>query len=263
MRRKQVVIIGGWAHTNNVLAPLVAALKSNFDIHVTSPAGLMASAMEDADGRDVSGDTPGTVSTESTQTYAMMLRSLIEQIGYPCSVIGWSMGGIVALETISRWPRLRVDQIVAVASTARFCAADGYPFGFDEKVLRAFKLGLLKKPEDVLHAFLKDLSFPDELPHGDISRKVETAMSLGVNALRHGLQYLLETDIREALAKIAVPSLVVHGHLDRIIPWQAGEFLSRGLTNSKFLPYESAGHNIVQSHTASLALHIRNFLIQA
>lgn len=44
------------------------------------------------------------------------------------------------------------------------------------------------------------------------------------------------------LARLRMPALAIHGTADRIVPFENGELLARGLPNVRWLPVEGAGH---------------------
>lgn len=46
----------------------------------------------------------------------------------------------------------------------------------------------------------------------------------------------------ERLAEVAVPTLVIHGSDDRIVPLEGGRALAEGIPNSKLVVVDGAGH---------------------
>ncbi|KAJ3119809.1 hypothetical protein HK101_007119, partial [Irineochytrium annulatum] len=51
-------------------------------------------------------------------------------------------------------------------------------------------------------------------------------------------------DIQEQLASIGVPTLVVHGDRDEVIPVQYGEEIAEGIKGSTWVKVKGAGHII-------------------
>ena len=88
----------------------------------------------------------------------------------------------------------------------------------------------------------------------------EAIAKLDCSELLQGLDYLQRMDVRKGLNQIAVPTLVVHGREDRIVPWQAGEWLSGALAVSNWCCYEGLGHALPIQAAARLAADIRSFL---
>lgn len=245
MNRQHLVMISGWAHSSDVMLPLADMLGQSFEVHATSPAELLSAAGSNGDLQ------------EGMSPYASGLRRLVERLGDSCLILGWSMGAVIALEMLAKYP-MKVKRIIAVSSTARFCSTDGYPFGFGEQNLRAMKMGLTKSPRKVLGQFLRDLSFPSSLSENAIEERMEMALAAGTDVLTHGLNYLLKTDLRTRLAGITIPALVIHGRQDKIIPWQAGEFMCNHLPNNRFVVCKDAGHDVLCSHAANIASEIQS-----
>ena len=50
---------------------------------------------------------------------------------------------------------------------------------------------------------------------------------------------------REAVAKLTMPALVLHGDEDRLVPFKWGEELAQTLPDSRFVKVEGAGHNFL------------------
>jgi pimeloyl-[acyl-carrier protein] methyl ester esterase len=238
-------MIAGWAHTKDAMAPLATFMAREFEVKTISVADLLAAGRTGPD--------------RSASPYALGLRILVERQEAPCAVVGWSMGGIVALEAIVKLG-LKVERLAAVASTARFCAAQDYPFGLDPVVLRATGIGLSRNPGEVLRGFLGDMSFPFTPPRNLLEKQVVAALALGVDTLAHGLRYLEGTDLRGVLAGVGIPVLAIHGKRDRIVPWQAGEFLASHVQDGRFIPDDEAGHTLPLTHPDSAASSIRKFL---
>jgi pimeloyl-[acyl-carrier protein] methyl ester esterase len=245
MGRKRLIMIAGWAHTKDAMAPLATFLAREFEVKTISVADLLAAGRTEPD--------------RSASPYALGLRILVERQKAPCAVVGWSMGGIVALEAIVKLG-LKVERLAAIASTPRFCSAPDYPFGLDPVVLRAFGIGLSRNAGEVLRGFLGDMSFPFTPPRNLLERQVVAALALGMDTLAHGLKYLEATDLRSVLACVGIPVLALHGKRDRIVPWQAGEFMANHVTKGKFIPDDEAGHTLPLTHPDVAASNIRRFM---
>lgn len=139
-------------------------------------------------------------------------------------VVGWSLGGCLALGLACRAPEL-VTALVLVNSMAK-------P---DENLLaNVSKLDdELCAHTDYLAALLNSQrSVPEELRAG-----------ASTQVLMHYYQMLSNIDLREHLPRIMIPSLVVHGQRDPVILASDLEEL-RQLGNVKIVKLETAGHFI-------------------
>ena len=69
------------------------------------------------------------------------------------------------------------------------------------------------------------------------------------------------TDFRKDLAKISVPTLVMHGTADRILPIAATSVLTNKLIKgSQFVPVEGAPHGMLWTHADVVNKTLLDFL---
>ena len=69
------------------------------------------------------------------------------------------------------------------------------------------------------------------------------------------------TDFREDLAKFDVPTLVVHGDDDQIVPIEiTGKASAALFKNSKLIIYKGAPHGLADTHKEQLNQDLLNFL---
>jgi len=243
----RLLMISGWACGREALSPLASYLTPSYDVTLTSPVELLQKSEKKA-------DTPVSVSP-----YAQSLHRVLETVQAPCSIIAWSMGAIITLETVARL-NLHINALILLGGTARFCAAADYSCGVPVRNVRTMKMGLTRDPELTLRNFFTDASFPIKEQDVSMNGKIERALSSGVERLAHGLNYLQETDLRGPVADIDVPVFVIHGGRDRIIPSSAGAFLHREIKESKFYKIPEAGHDIVATHAKPVAKKTKDFL---
>lgn len=227
--KPRLLIIAGWAHGADACAPLASLLSSRFDVQTTSTADLYRAAK-------------GHGGTEASPSpYARALEQMVSGKDVPCHVAGWSMGAVVALEAAALG-LIRPERLIVISGTARFCAAADYAAGLPDSRVRALGAALGKKPRETLSGFFSDTAFPSVLPAEALARKSDQALGQGLPALLHGLDYLRQTDLRERLAALALPVFAFHGRNDRVIPWQASDWLCRRLPDARLSLLDDAGH---------------------
>ena len=247
MKAQPIILIAGWGHTGKAMLRLKEALDG-YPGQVTSTGELWQTQPSSALPR-----SPGL------SRYALGLRNLLATFGGRVGVIGWSMGGIVALETAREYPGL-LQRLVIISGTARFSAGNDAPPGVSAAVLRAMAMGLRRTPDNVLAAYDDKVYAPQSVPMTEAAARALEIALLDRDELRQGLDYLQRTDVRNGLNQIAVPTLVVHGREDCIVPWQAGEWLSRTLAVSHWRCHAGLGHALPIQAAALLAADIRVFL---
>ena len=248
MKGVPLILIAGWGHTGQAMLRLQEAL-AGYPAQVTSTGELWQTHSSGALPR----------SPHSLSGYAAGLHKLLADFGGSAVVIGWSMGGIVALETAREYPGL-LQRLVIISGTARFCTGnDEFP-GVSVSVLRAMALGLRRTPDNVLAAYYAKVHAPQGVPMAEVAPRAQDIALLDRSELLQGLDYLQRIDVRNGLDKPTVPTLVVHGREDHIVPWQAGKWLSRALAVSHWRCYENYGHALPIQAPLLLAADIRAFL---
>ncbi|MDB5346544.1 MAG: alpha/beta hydrolase fold protein [Schlesneria sp.] len=105
--------------------------------------------------------------------------------------------------------------------------------------------------------FYMDLSLPfygGNLPGSKVSQGVRDAfwfqsMQVGLKAAFDCVKEFSETDFTDDLRKFEVPTLIVHGDGDQIVPIKASALLSSKLIKGSTLKiYPGAPHGIAQTH---------------
>ncbi|HEY2709692.1 MAG TPA: alpha/beta hydrolase [Caulobacteraceae bacterium] len=64
----------------------------------------------------------------------------------------------------------------------------------------------------------------------------------------------------EAISKLTMPSLVLHGDEDKTVPFAWGEALAAALPNSRFAPIVGAGHNFLVANGEATTKALLDFL---
>lgn len=61
-------------------------------------------------------------------------------------------------------------------------------------------------------------------------------------AMQEGLKTLRDSDLRDDLKKISVPTLILHGKLDHICSYDLAEQMKQMIKNAELIPFEKSGH---------------------
>ncbi len=226
-----IVILSGWAHPARCLQPLAAAL---------APAGPVTCL----DTRDLYGQEP----------VPAMIRPpaglFPEQ---PFTLVGWSLGGLLAL-AMAETLNARLRRLVLVSATPRFCQAADFPEGVPERNLRALALSVQRAPRAAIERFSAEVAHP--FPGSDAERAA-AAEELGRDRLLGDLEYLRRCDHRAAATALRAPLLALHGRLDAVIAWPAGAWFARHAPNTRFVLCEAIGHDLPLRRPEWIAEQIR------
>jgi pimeloyl-[acyl-carrier protein] methyl ester esterase len=163
----------------------------------------------------------------------------------PAPLLGWSLGGQVALQIAAGSSRC-VEKLLLVATTPCFCQADDWPHGLPKTQVRALQRNLQRAYEKTLGDFFNLQFVGENLPKDRYRQIIKFAVRKGhlpaVDAALASLRILGEADIRHHLQQIEKPTLVMHGELDRIVPVGAGEYLAAELPDARYQPFAQIGH---------------------
>lgn len=182
------------------------------------------------------------------------LRRLHQTTGQAVVVVGWSTGGMLALELAQHYPQ-GIAQLILISSTARFTQTAGYPAGLPAAAVHQLSRRLARDAASTLSAFYRSL-FPaaEEMAAAPFlsDRVPDLVTRLDPIALQHGLQYLLQQDLRAALSALRIPTLVLHGEADTVCPLAAGQFLAATLPQARLFTLPTAGHAPFMTQTAAV-----------
>jgi len=184
-------------------------------------------------------------------TYADDLAALVAALDLKNAIhVGHSTGGGEVARYIGRHGCRRVSKVVLIgAITPLMLQTPANPGGLPLKVFDDIRAGVLKDRSQ----FFKDLSvqfFGANRAGATVSRAVlDTFWLLGMQAgLKNAydcIKVFSETDLTEDLKKIDVPTLIVHGDDDQIVPIAASALIAASIVKRATLTiYEGAGHGL-------------------
>lgn len=237
-RGAPLVLIHGWGSSTAIFDELMSRLP---DCHCHAP------------------DLPGYGASTAAATIDLvaLVKDLIDwfdALGLEkVTLLGWSLGGMIAQELAARFPQ-RVERLILLATTPCFVSTPDWPHGLTDTTVRALARDFKRAPTPTLANFWS-LQFQGECPPPSPLRvDVETATALG------GLELLRQVDLRCHLSAITLPTLVLHGCADVIIPIGAGRFLSDALPQAHFHEFSGCGHAPFYRAAAPVSVVIRDFL---
>jgi non-heme chloroperoxidase len=200
-------------------------------------------------------------------TYADDLAALVETLDLKDAVlIGHSTGGGEVARYIGRHGTSRVAKAVLMGAVVPYMLkTEGNPNGAPIEAFDAIRVGVAADRSQ----FFKDLSTPfygANRPGAAISQGVLDAFWLqGVQAgLKNALECIKafsETDFTEDLAAFDIPTLVIHGDDDQIVPIGISALLSAKLVKGATLKiYEGGSHGLAETHKDRLNADLLAFL---
>ncbi|MDH2413903.1 alpha/beta hydrolase [Nocardioides sp. CER19] len=182
-------------------------------------------------------------------TYADDLACLIERLDLnDLTLIGHSTGGGEIVHYVGRYGTARVAKLVLVSAVPPLMLqTDDNPDGLPVDVFDAIRAGETANRSQ-LYRDLADGPFFGHNRRGDVAQGFRDAFWLQSMACGHRAAYeciaaFSATDFRPDLEKVDVPTLVVHGDDDQIVPFEVGGKRSAELVRGAVLTvYEGSGH---------------------
>lgn len=154
---------------------------------------------------------------------------------------GWSLGGMLLLETLARFKGPAPAATVLVGVPAVFCRQPGHPWGPPVAAVRAMRQALKSDPRRVINDFARACLAP-----GEESHRQEAAAGFDFGAapafLAQGLDYLKDKDLRSLLPQISGRVAIIQGELDGIVPPAQAQFLHEHLPAASLQILPGAGH---------------------
>jgi pimeloyl-ACP methyl ester carboxylesterase len=170
--------------------------------------------------------------------YANCLAALIEALAVgPVHVAGLSWGGTVVLELYRRHRRL-------VASLVLADTYAGWKGSLAEEEVRARVAGARQMLAGPTHAFEPTPPglFAGDPPATFVPLLREIAAATRPASLRTQLRVMAETDQRDLLPRIAVPTLLIWGDLDVRSPLTVARHFEQAIPSTRLVVLRGAGH---------------------
>jgi malonyl-CoA O-methyltransferase len=199
---------------------------------------------------------------EDASTLRDLARAVSPHVPNGAAVLGWSLGGMVALELARSRPG-DLAALVLIATTPCFLAREDWPAGMNPGVLDGFAAGLAGDYRRTLSNFLALQTWGDENASQalrSLRANLDAHGEPDPHALVAGLGILRTADLRDELAAIAVPALVIAGEHDRLTPVAAGRELASRLPSARFVEVPKAGHAPFLSHPEAVLREVEGFL---
>jgi non-heme chloroperoxidase len=199
-------------------------------------------------------------------TFASDINDLITQLDLTdITLVGFSMGGGDVARYIGRYGTSRVAALVLLgAVTPIFGKSATNPDGVDLSVFAGIREGLLKDRAQ----FISDFATPfygtnagQTVSDGVLTQTLNIALLASLKGTLDCVTAFSETDFREDLAKVDVPTLVIHGSHDQIVPFETtGKAAAELIRGAKLKVYDNAPHGFAATHQSQLNDDLLAFL---
>jgi len=213
------------------------------------------------------GDSSKPVFGYDYDTFAQDLHKLVTKLDLRnAALVGFSMGGGEVARYLGAHGAERISKAVFIASIPPFLLkTPDNPRGVDGSVLDGIKSAIAADRPACLSQCLSNFHNVAVLG-GNLTSKEEVQLSWNIPAGSSPKGTLdcvsaWLTDFRKDLARIDVPTLVIHGDADRILPIAAtGKRTHELIKGSQFKVVEGGPHGVTWTHAEIVNRHLLEFV---
>ena len=244
---RPLVLLHGFALHGGLFAALLPALAKHHRVHVV--------------------DLPGHGHSDPIEPWTIdavvaALERAFAAERQPLAVLGWSLGGLIALAWALAHPH-RLRKLVLVGTSPRFVAGRAWPHAMAPELLARFGDELAVAWKLTLQRFLSLQVQGSEAGHATLAALRHQLFARGEPdpaMLAAALDTLAGADLRGDVARIAIPTLVVAGESDTLARPEAAAWLAQALPSAELLRVPGAGHAPFLSHPEAFRDALLGFL---
>ena len=251
---RTVVIIHGWPLTGDMFEyQSLALLEAGYRVITYDRRGFGQSS-HPAHGYDY-------------DTFADDLADVLEATDVKdATLVGFSMGGGEVARYLSRHGTARIRSVALISSVVPYLRKDdSNPHGVDLDVLTDMKLAIRKDRFAFLQSFAKLFYGVGLVSHPVSQALLDWTFILAVMASPKATLECVDafgtTDFRSDLAAFTVPTLIVHGTSDKIVPIDAaGRAVAKALPQAKLIEYDGEPHGLHATAADRLTTDLLDFV---
>jgi pimeloyl-ACP methyl ester carboxylesterase len=196
--------------------------------------------------------------------FADDIKIVLEKLKVKNATIGgFSMGGATVIHYVAKYNGAHVSKLALFGAAAPvWTKRDDFTYGLWTKadVNGLIALNNTNRPQ-LFETF------------GKIFPANETSVSAGHGAwlgniqlqaspyaMAESLKTLRDADLRDDLKKIQIPTLILHGRLDKICSYDLAEQMHALVPQSKLVPFEKSGHALFIEEREKFNSELINFI---
>jgi len=189
-----LVLLHGWGFSSDVFESFINQYKNEYRI-----------TLIDLPGHGRSDDVDGGIDE--------WCEAIIDLLPKNTSLLGWSLGGLLAIKIASM---ISVKHLILAGASPSLTNHKNWQHGIETKVFNRFASDLKQSHSKTLRRFVSLQS-----KNKDLMKTLYAGIEKyppSDNAMTQGLSILLNTDLQDTFKAINAPKSVVLGELDMLVP---------------------------------------------
>lgn len=239
-----LVLLHGWGMHSGVWQPLIKKLSAQYMLYLV--------------------DLPGMGNSRLIEPYHLyaLADEVAQVIPGVSDVLGWSLGGLVAQRIALNQPD-RIRRLVLVGSTPCFVNKAGWDAGINPANFESFAQAVNSDYKATILQFLTLQCMKADDARSTLKQlraSFETRPTPTQTTLQRALQILLDADLRDEVANIRKPTLLIHGDRDTLAPVQAAHWMMQQLPQGFLRVMSGSAHAPFLSHSEQFIAALNQFL---
>jgi pimeloyl-ACP methyl ester carboxylesterase len=184
--------------------------------------------------------------------HAQDIKKVLSRIDIKDAVLGgFSMGGSIAIRYVSTYNGAHVSKLALFGAAAPiWTQRKDFPYNLPQSAVDdLIKLNYKDRPK-LLSDFAKIFSATETSLNEGIGNWLNgICLSASSYATAQCLIALRDTDLRSDLAKIKIPTVIMHGKKDKICSFDLAGQMKAGISGSRIVEFEKSGHSLFLEET--------------
>ncbi|MDD3722883.1 MAG: alpha/beta hydrolase [Lutibacter sp.] len=166
-------------------------------------------------------------------------------------LVGFSMGGAIAIRFVSKYYGEHVSKLVLAGAAAPiWTQRDDFKYNLPQSAVDDLIALNYKDRPALLDNFAKIFSATETSLNKGIANWLNMiCLSASSYATAECLIALRNTDLRPDMKKIKIPTLILHGKKDKICSFDLAEQMLAAIPNSHLIAFQKSGHSLFLEET--------------
>ena len=190
------------------------------------------------------------------------IKIVLKKLAIKDAVLGgFSMGGSIAIRYASMDDEARISKLALFGAAAPiWTQRKDFPYNLPKSAVDdLIELNYKDRPK-LLSDFAKIFSATETSLNKGIGGWLNgICLSASSYATAQCLIALRDTDLRSDLAKIKIPTVIMHGKKDKICSFELAEQMQAGISNSHIVAFKNSGHSLFLEETEKFNAELIKF----